>query len=85
MELEALKAGFRRVRVARPEGRRAALAAGRPLKVEAGLWGVEAVLSDFKEARFEHALSSGSDAEVTAMSLEEIFAAVTDSHEEVAS
>jgi ABC-2 type transport system ATP-binding protein len=71
MELEALKAGFRRVRF----DRGAHALPARPLRVESGLWGVEAILADYQEALFA-SWREQTGAEIAPMSLEEIFVAV---------
>lgn len=77
-DLETVKATFRHVRLGR--GAQIAgpdLAPFRTMNVKIGAFGVEAILGRYHEERFESwRRSAGLDADVAAMSLEEIFAAV---------
>ena len=75
MEIEALKAGFRRVRYGKSH-----VLPARPLRVESGLWGIEAILADYQEAALE-SWRQTTGAEIAPMSLEEIFVAVADGKE----
>jgi ABC-2 type transport system ATP-binding protein len=74
-ELETMKSTFRQVRF--PKGSDVDLAPFRSMGVRRGPFGVEAVLARYEEEPFETwRRSAGVEADVTAMSLEEIFAAV---------
>lgn len=69
-EMEALKVRFRRISF--PRGRERELAPLQPVAVAALGWGVEAVVSNWDEERF----AGPAEAEVSALTLEEIFIAV---------
>lgn len=75
-ELETLKARFRRVRTA---ARPVALANANVATAAVRAWGsgTEAVITNYDEVAFERFRSGGEAAEVSAMSLEDIFIAVT--------
>ena len=82
-ETETLKSRFRRIRYGNrmTETRTdygTELDAFEAVRVKVRGWGVDAVVSNFDEAAFEHfrAIDGISDAEASAMSLEEIFLAV---------
>jgi ABC-2 type transport system ATP-binding protein len=72
-ELESVKGRFRRIRFPASAAGLAGLA---PLTVASRSWGVEAVVADWDEERRDGALPRG--AEVSALTLEEIFLAVVD-------
>jgi ABC-2 type transport system ATP-binding protein len=83
-ELESVKGRFRRIRLPKTEeGAAAGLAGLTPLTVSSRGWGVEAVVSSWDEERFADR-PDGPDgmlprgAEVSALTLEEIFLAVVD-------
>ena len=69
-EMEALKVRFRRISF--PRGREREIEALAPVAVAALGWGVEAVVSNWDEERF----AGPDEAEVSALTLEEIFIAV---------
>lgn len=69
-EMETLKVRFRRISF--PRGRERELEALEPVAVAALGWGVEAVVSNWDEERF----AGPDEAEVSALTLEEIFIAV---------
>lgn len=75
-EMETLKLRFRRISL--PRGREREIEALEPVAVAALGWGVEAVVSNWDEERFSRSApgSPGEDAEVSALTLEEIFIAV---------
>jgi ABC-2 type transport system ATP-binding protein len=75
-EMEALKVRFRRISF--PRGREREIEALEPVAVAALGWGVEAVVSNWDEERFSRSGSAGpgEGAEVSALTLEEIFIAV---------
>jgi ABC-2 type transport system ATP-binding protein len=75
--LDALKARFRRIRLARQAGA-AAFSPFATLSESHREWGAEAVVSNFDEERMDQfrAANSGVDIEVGTLSLEEIFLAL---------
>ena len=82
--MEAVKARFRRIRFTPHGGARPmqenGLGALRPIGVHDRGWGVESVVSNFEDGLFERLQHSKvfRDAEASAMSLEDIFVAVSD-------
>lgn len=75
-EMEALKVRFRRISF--PHGREREIEALAPVAVAALGWGVEAVVSNWDQERFSRSGPGGpgEGAEVSALTLEEIFIAV---------
>lgn len=78
-EMETIKSRFRRIRFPRAAERQPQLEALAPIAVSAQAWGVETVVANYSEG----AAAPGHGAEVTALTLEEIFVALVGSTEEV--
>ena len=77
-EMEPLKGRFRRLRWRPGEGGVPGSPTGfHPLRQTTKDWGIEAIVDDFDEPRFEHFRQAGAaDAAAEPLSLEEIFVAV---------
>lgn len=78
-EMETLKARFRTIRFpGKPEEAAAAIPAFRTTRTVRREWGLEAVVENYDELVFSQYKSSGgrADAQLSAMSLEEVFVAV---------
>jgi ABC-2 type transport system ATP-binding protein len=80
-EMEALKHRFRRLSFPRTEAA-PALETLAPVAVASSGWGIEAVVSRYEEGQ-EVRLAGGEGPEVTALTLEEVFIALTGPREEI--